>query len=120
MKPYFDTLSNRRIARRQYQKKYTLKRWGSIEAFRKWKHEMDQKRAEKLLDYKQAKGCKECGESRPWMLDCHHRDPATKTGNVASMARQYSWDRVLKELEKCDILCRNCHADLHWREKLAL
>lgn len=60
--------------------------------------------------------CMECGESHPATLDFHHRDPATKEYNVArllstTMARK----KILAEIEKCDVLCANCHRKLHYQ-----
>lgn len=110
-----------RMTRKEYQMRYTLKRWGTVEAFKKWKSE--QAAAEigvkrrKLLLYKYAKGCAKCGEPRPWVLDCHHRDPSTKTRNVSAMVSQYGWARILEEVDKCDILCKNCHYQYHWLER---
>ncbi len=30
------------------------------------------------------------------------------------VTRRMSKERILKEIAKCDVLCRNCHAKLHW------
>jgi len=56
--------------------------------------------------------CKICGYSRcVRALSFHHIDPSAKEFRVSS--KSYSWDRVLKELEKCVMLCSNCHMELH-------
>ena len=46
-------------------------------------------------------------------LDFHHRDPSTKdfkisTGNIKS------WDRLKVELDKCALVCSNCHREIHY------
>ncbi len=65
--------------------------------------------------WKATQKCLVCGEGRHWCLVAHHRDPETKTSGLSRMAGQVSWDRLRVELDKCDILCANCHADLHWK-----
>ena len=45
-------------------------------------------------------------------LDIHHLDPAIKDKNFKSM-RGWGQERIIKEIENCVLLCRNCHAELH-------
>jgi hypothetical protein len=45
-------------------------------------------------------------------LDIHHLDPEKKDPDFHGM-RSWSWKRIVKELEGCCLLCRNCHAALH-------
>jgi len=69
------------------------------------------------VDYKSTLRCMICGESHPACLQFHHRNREGKSFNVADMAmRPSSKKRLLSEIEKCDVLCINCHAKLHWRE----
>jgi hypothetical protein len=43
-------------------------------------------------------------------LDFHHRDRATKTIAVSMMPNSgWRLERVREEIEKCDLLCANCH-----------
>lgn len=70
-------------------------------------------------DLKSTLVCAVCGESRWWVLDFHHRDPTTKEGNISVMKRRGSRKALLEEIEKCDVLCSNCHRDLHYKERLA-
>lgn len=69
-------------------------------------------RAAKVAEIKHIRGCKECDESDTRCLDFHHRDPEHKVDNVAQMVRTCSWNRVMTEIEKCDVLCSNCHRKL--------
>lgn len=56
--------------------------------------------------------CQRCGYSRCYgALDFHHRDSATKSFPL-SLAYSKSWELVLLELTKCDLVCRNCHAEI--------
>jgi hypothetical protein len=59
-------------------------------------------------------GCKLCGYNKcPGAMDFHHRDRKTKSFNIAS-SYYLGRKKVLEEIEKCDILCRNCHAELEY------
>lgn len=62
--------------------------------------------------------CKVCGEDREWVLDFHHRDPNSKDTEVSKLRNSGSKNRVLEEINKCDVLCSNCHRDLHYKEKI--
>ena len=42
----------------------------------------------------------------------HHRDPADKEFLVSQM-RDRSWEVPRAELDKCDLLCFNCHMEEH-------
>lgn len=65
-----------------------------------------------LKEYRAERGCMRCGERHPACLDFHHRDPKQKTFNIKQM-KSYSMKRIKAEIEKCDILCANCHRKLH-------
>ena len=60
--------------------------------------------------------CKKCGEKRIPCLDFHHRAPSKKERSVANMVCNSSKARILKEIKKCDVLCKNCHAILHSKD----
>ena len=64
-----------------------------------------------------------CGESRPATLCFHHVDPTQKTMNLDGRAfANNKYDNILEELDKCQLLCHNCHQQLHrgdgWAEFL--
>lgn len=57
--------------------------------------------------------CTECGyREHLCSLDVHHLDPREKDPFARSM-RGWSWERTVAELEKCILLCKNCHAAVH-------
>jgi hypothetical protein len=57
--------------------------------------------------------CERCGYNKsPYALEFHHRDPSQKDGNISRML-SHSWSRVKKELDKCIMLCANCHREEH-------
>lgn len=59
-----------------------------------------------------------CGVSHRGALQFHHRDPAQKVDTIMKMISAHPWtysvEDLLIELEKCDLLCANCHAIHHW------
>ncbi len=62
----------------------------------------------KAIEYLGGK-CKGCGlVDHPVVYDFHHRDPSTKCDDWSKM-RIKSWDKIMKELDKCDLLCCICH-----------
>ena len=75
------------------------------------------KSIDNFIEFKKTLSCSVCGESRWWVLDFHHRDPKEKEYNIATLMRSSTMNRILKELSKCEILCSNCHRDLHHRIK---
>ena len=72
---------------------------------------------EAIRQYKASKGCKMCVYNDPRALVLHHRDPREKSLEVSNLiSRGYSEKRIFKEVEKCDVLCQNCHSILHHEE----
>ena len=53
--------------------------------------------------------CQDCGESDPIVLQFDHRDPALKLNDVGFLAKYGKRKKMLAEIEKCDIVCANCH-----------
>lgn len=69
---------------------------------------------EKLISDARSVGCLLCGERDPVVLDFHHRGNVNKDDHVMRMAgRRISIERVKTELEKCVVLCANCHRRVH-------
>jgi transposase len=64
----------------------------------------------KLWDIKEKNGCEDCKEKYPhWMLDFDHKPGFKKIDSPTQMLQKYSWEKALQELNKCDIVCANCH-----------
>lgn len=58
--------------------------------------------------------CNRCGFDDWRAIQFHHRDESLKEGNLSNMVHsQFSKDNILKEMEKCEILCANCHQIHH-------
>jgi len=47
-------------------------------------------------------------------LEFHHLDPEVKENSIAiAMAKNHSFERIKKELDKTTLLCANCHRGIH-------
>ncbi len=65
-------------------------------------------------EHKASLACQRCPENHPATLIFHHRDPNEKESSISqAMHDGWSIERILKEMQKCDILCVNCHRRLH-------
>ena len=67
----------------------------------------------KAFEYKGGK-CEKCGIiSIPEIYDFHHIDPLQKDFSISAVGNTYSWDKIKKEIDKCILLCANCHRQIH-------
>jgi len=62
-------------------------------------------------DYKKEKGCKYCSENRYWVLEFHHL--SEKEIEVSQLIKYCNIEKLIKEIEKCEVVCANCHKDIH-------
>ena len=68
-------------------------------------------------DYKKDLKCSRCSETHPAVIDFHHRDKSEKDDDIAYfVANGYSTKSIMKEIDKCEVLCANCHRKLHYKE----
>ena len=62
--------------------------------------------------------CKKCGLkvslNNICSFDFHHVDPNDKTFQISSNYDRKSWKTLSKELDKCILLCKNCHSEYHF------
>lgn len=68
------------------------------------------------IEYKGGK-CSICGYNKCYSsLDFHHLDPSKKEYNISKLIRTYSIntikDKLIKELDKCILVCSNCHGEI--------
>ena len=64
--------------------------------------------------------CETCGVAyngtNAPIFDFHHKDPSKKKDMVSRMLINKAWSKTLKEIEKCALLCANCHNQYHGGE----
>jgi len=54
-------------------------------------------------------GYKKCSRA----LSFHHRDPSKKDFGLSEKGITRSWEKTKAELDKCVLLCANCHMEVH-------
>lgn len=66
---------------------------------------------QKAIEYKGGK-CINCGYNKcTTSLVFHHRDPNEKEFGIGNKLAK--WETIKAELDKCDLLCLNCHGEVH-------
>lgn len=69
-----------------------------------------------LWELKQSSRCTKCGEPDPRCLDFHHENHLHKSAGLSQMATDGAGlASIRRELSKCVVLCKNCHARTHFR-----
>ena len=69
------------------------------------------KAKQKLVEYKGGK-CKICGYNKYiGNLAFHHLDPSKKSFRISG--KSISLEKLKCEVDKCQLLCHNCHGELH-------
>lgn len=78
---------------------------------------IDRRRKTMMLNYKGVNACEKCKYSNnEGVLDFHHIDPSNKKFilNTARFPINNLSDNIKLELDKCIVLCRNCHREIHY------
>lgn len=99
--------------------------WSELTAQQRWyyknrEHRIETKERRRLdlrawfSEVKRAEySCRECAEERGPALDFHH--PGEKYGGVSQLVNHgYSKARIREEMERCVVLCANCHREEHY------
>jgi hypothetical protein len=68
---------------------------------------------QKAVDYKGGM-CEKCGYNKSLSaLQFHHINPEEKDFGISTTGNTRAWSYIKKELDKCILVCANCHAELH-------
>lgn len=105
--------------RREYQRKYQAK-WYAANKDKQLESNkaIKQRYKQWWREFKSSLSCSRCGENHPATLDFHHSDPSEKEFDIHSaVSRGWGKQRILDEIERCEVLCANCHRKHHWEEK---
>lgn len=101
------------------------KTWSELSVDQRWHYRNSEWNTERTVarrrrlrawvnERKRERGCQRCGVTDPAVLDFHHRDPVEKEQAVGEMVTYGHGRASLKaEMEKCDVVCANCHRRLH-------
>lgn len=69
-----------------------------------------------LVLYKGGK-CEQCGYDKcEGALQFHHKNPLEKEFALSqiNLSKELDMDSLYKEVDKCELLCANCHAEKHY------
>jgi hypothetical protein len=101
--------------------------WAALSQDQRWHYRNREHNTQRTLDrrdrlraavyeYKRDhRRCQRCGEPEPACLEFHHRDPAEKKRTVSELISYgHALETVRAEIEKCDVLCANCHRNEHY------
>jgi len=83
------------------------------------KYFVDKRRLElkfKAIQYKGGK-CEKCNYiGSIACYDFHHKDPTQKSFSISHKPHTRSWDRIKLEIDKCLLLCANCHREVEFEK----
>jgi hypothetical protein len=71
------------------------------------KQVQSEERSRYLIEFFRTHPCIDCGEADPVVLEFDHLE--AKEFNVSYGVRHLTWESVLAEIAKCDVVCANCH-----------
>lgn len=94
---------------------WNLIKWGTPEERDRRKKEKNKAKQDKKLQAGRAvilshiaKGCVDCGEKDPVVLEFDHLNPSTKFKDVSKLLGK-SLYKLEEEISKCEVVCANCH-----------
>ena len=98
-------------------KKHGLSEYSNSGKCRKCNVENVQKRRRKIkemsIEYKGGR-CEKCGYDKcNGALEFHHLDPEQKDFGIGNKGYTRSWEKIKSELDKCIMVCANCHREIH-------
>ena len=68
--------------------------------------------------FKATLSCTKCGESHPATLDFHHHTPSKDNIKISKLLADGRFSFAIEEImNKCVVLCSNCHRKHHWEER---
>jgi predicted transcriptional regulator len=97
---------------------------GSHGTFSSWCKECTNKRSTekarlmklRMVNYKGSM-CERCklhlNDTHLSVFEFHHTDKTTKDRDFTNTIKSHTWERVKKEIDKCKLLCSNCHRIVH-------
>jgi hypothetical protein len=89
------------------------------EAHRQTSIAIIQTKREYLQKLKESTPCLDCNQKYPYyVMDFDHRDRKKKNFNLG-YAYEKSWQKIKDEVDKCDLICANCHRIRTYRNNTA-
>lgn len=104
----------------QHQKKYQSNRYQELknDASDKNRRERCKKdlieRNRLIVEQARSRGCQICGYTKcKKALEFHHVDSSEKDAGIAKAIKLWGSKKLMQEIEKCVVLCANCHREVH-------
>ena len=107
--------------RKKYQKEYHTAYYANNKEYRDKQKTRTKKRnarirkinLENRKEYLKNHPCIDCGENDPVCLDFHHIKGNKKYSIANAVTKGLSWETILIEINKCVVVCSNCHRKRH-------
>lgn len=116
-----EVIQKRKEWSREYSKAYKLKNQTKLSDGGKRYHKNVRTFWLRLLNDRKLGECSICGYNKCFKaIEFHHKDPKEKECIISKLLyltpNEINIDRLLKELDKCVVVCANCHRELHATE----
>lgn len=112
----FKDPEKRKAYHKEQSRKYYLKNKDKVMATSRLAKEVTRSR---WSTFKSTLKCTKCGFNHPAALDFHHVNPAEKEHNVHRLISNGRFSKAMEEVQKCIVLCANCHRIHHYEENSA-
>ena len=106
--PYSDPEKQREAQRRSHEKLREQRRIADRE--RKYQNKI------LIREYKE-KPCTDCGVQYPYYVMQFDHVRGVKEGEISRFMSNRQWKKALAEIEKCDVVCANCHMERTFRRQ---
>lgn len=95
-----------------------LKKWKCCACTVEYSTVYRKRMKKRAVEYKGG-SCELCGYNKTIIaLTFHHVDPLLKQYELGGTGLCKSWDKLIVELDKCQLLCFNCHHEIHEQEDM--
>lgn len=112
--PFKDPEEKKRRAKVYSRRHYEKNR----DAYKQRSKEAKQKVREDWWEFKKTLKCINCGFAHPAALDFHHVIRGPDNRKVHRLVANHAFISAKKEIEKCVVLCANCHRIHHYEEAI--
>ncbi len=100
-----------RVAKRN---KQDYRRWICFSCERVVLNEKRESYRQEFLNFKKTLSCNRCGNKDFRVLQFHHSN-SDKEFNISSKVGSRPLSSLMKEIDKCEVLCANCHFIEHYK-----
>ena len=107
---YCDLSPQRKAKKLAAQKRY---RKANPHVTRGWQRANRDKNRLRLNQWMTDHGCHDCGDKRVVVLVFHHLKSDPSNVSVPRLVNS-TWEKIEAEIDKCHLLCANCHMIRHW------